>query len=297
VTLGDNPDIPIILSSDSDSVQLASPAAAVTNTGEGHVSHDSSSLSSFEYERSSDRIATTALEGHDQAHAISITPTDSSLHSSFHSSDRISVPDMGPINQSSGMQDKAGRKAAARARQALTDHIADTQLPLPALEREVSLMPSTSDEQTAIDRQNVLVSWSLLSEGLAVDQLITDQLAVEADRTSICTVGELNDARLGYSHYFLREPITLLDEACMSVESPVLRCMLDVVGAVLSTGPRWLEDSDQDVWTMLPPGDWFQVCTFIMAAMTRGCVRTKDIWKMGNFVTCRWHVRLDVSGF
>jgi hypothetical protein len=59
--------------------------------------------------------------------------------------------------------------------------------------------------------------------------------------------------------------------------------MLDVVGAVLSTGPRWSEDSDTDVWTMLPPGDWFRVCTYITAAMTHGCVRTANISKMGNF--------------
>jgi hypothetical protein len=69
----------------------------------------------------------------------------------------------------------------------------------------------------------------------------------------------------------------------MTVESPTLRRMLDVVGAVLSTGPRWSEDSDADVWTMLLPGDWFRVCTYITAAMTRGCVRTKNIPKMGNF--------------
>jgi hypothetical protein len=116
-----------------------------------------------------------------------------------------------------------------------------------------------------------------------VDQLISDQLAAEAACTNICTAGELNDARLGYSHYFLREPITLLDEACISLDSPVLKRMLDVVGAVLSTGPQWSEDSDRDVWTMLPLGDWFRVCTYITAAMTRGCIRTNNVWKMGNF--------------
>jgi hypothetical protein len=180
------------------------------------------------------------------------------------------------------MQDKAGREARARAPQEVINHISATQLPLPEVER-VSMTPDIPDEEVRMNQQNVLVTRSLLSTGLAVDQLITDQLVAEADRTNICTAGELNDARLGYSHYFLREPITLLDEACLSVESPVLRHMLDVVGAVLSTGPRWSEDSDVDVWTMLPPGDWFRVCTFITAATTRGCLRTSDVWKMGNF--------------
>jgi hypothetical protein len=277
---GDNPDIPIILSSDSDSVQLALQVAAVSNTGEGRGQHDSSSLSSFEYERSSDRIVATASEGHDQAHAISISPTNSSFHSSFHSSDCISVPDMGPIARGGRMQDKAGREAAAQ--RALIDQISTGPIPQGEVQR-TSLTPSLSDEEVRLDQQNVLVARSLLSTGLAVDQLVTDQMAAEAERTNICTAGELNDARLGYSHYFLREPITLLDEACVSVESPILRRMLNVIGAVLSTGPRWSEDSDTDVWTMLPPGDWFRVCTYITAAMTRGCVRTSNISKMGNF--------------
>jgi hypothetical protein len=262
-------------------VQLASPAAAVPNTGEGRGSHDPSSLSSFEYERSSDRIVTTASEGHDQAHAISITPTNSSSHSSFHSSDRISVPDMGPIARGGKMQDKVGREAAAQ--RALIEQVATTPLPHGEVER-TSLTPSLADEEVRLDQQNVLVTRSLLSTGLAVDQLVTDQMAAEAARTNICTAGELNDAWLGYSHYFLREPITLLDEACVLVGSPILRRMLDVVGAVLSTGPRWSEDSDTDVWTMLPPGDWFRVCTYITAAMTRGCVRTTNITRMGNFL-------------
>jgi hypothetical protein len=185
------------------------------------------------------------------------------------------------------MQDKSGCEAAARANdqtnKAIIAHIADTLLPLPEPCRDLSLLLSALEEQDLLDHQNVLVSQSLLMTGLAVDQLITDQLAAEANRTALCTVGELNDAWLGYSHHFLREPLTLLDEACMNMESPVLRCMLDVVGAVISMGPHWSEDSDRDVWTMLPPGDWFRVCTFITAAMTCGCVRTKDVWKLGNF--------------
>jgi hypothetical protein len=243
--------------------------------------HASSSLSSLISDRNSDSIVSSVSAGHDPKHAISITPTES-VHSSFHSSDRVSVPDMGPAARGGHMQDKAGREARARAPQEVINHISATQLPLPEVE-QVSMTPDIPDEEVRMNQQNVLVARSLLSTGLAVDQLITDQLVAEADRTNICTAGELNDARLGYSHYFLREPITLLDEACLSVESPVLRHMLDVVGAVLSTGPRWSEDSDVDVWTMLPPGDWFRVCTFITAATTRGCLRTSDVWKMGKF--------------
>jgi hypothetical protein len=278
---GDFPELPIILSSDSDSGRPVAQPAPVPNTRMGPVLHDSSSLSSFEDERNSDSVVSEISAGRDLAHAISITPTDS-IHSSFHSSDQISVPDMGPAARGGRMQDRSGHEVAARLPQAVIDHIAAAPLPLREIEWS-SMTPSISDEEVRLEQQNVLVARSLLSTGLAVDQLITDQLAAEAARTNICTAGELNDAWLGYSHYFLREPITLLDEACLSVESPVLRRMLDVVGAVLSTGPRWSEDSDTDVWTMLPPGDWFRVCTYITAAMTRGCIRTSNVWKMGNF--------------
>jgi hypothetical protein len=274
---GDLLELPIVLSSDSDSVQPA--VRLVANTGKGRVAHDSSSLSSFVDERNSDSIISEISAGHNPAHAISITPTDS-IHSSFHSSDHISVPDMGPIARGGRMQDKSGREAAVQ--HVLIEQIAAGPLPLREVEW-TSVTLSLSDEEVNLNWQNVLVARSLLSTGLAVDQLISEQMAAEAARTNICTAGELNDARLGYSHYFLREPITLLDEACISVESPILRRMLDIVGAVLSTGPRWSQDSDTDVWMMLPPGDWFRVCTYITAAMTRGCVRTNNIWKMGNF--------------
>jgi hypothetical protein len=241
---GDNPDLPIILSSDSDSGQVVTRTGVASNTGVECVSHTSASTDSSEYERPSDHYISTASEGHNLAHAISITPTSSSLHSS----DQISVPDMGPIARGGCMQDKAGREATARERKLNSDllakHITDTALLIPFPDRDLTPPLSMLDDQVNLDHQNVMVSRSLLMVGLAVDQLVDNQLAAEANRTAICTVGELNDARLGYSHYFLREPITLLDEACMSIESPVLRCMLDVVGDVLSTGPHWSADLD-----------------------------------------------------
>jgi hypothetical protein len=62
------------------------------NTTEGRASHDSASSSGC-YEQPSDLYVSTASEGHDPAHAIEISPSISLLHSS----DRISVPDMGLI--------------------------------------------------------------------------------------------------------------------------------------------------------------------------------------------------------
>jgi hypothetical protein len=183
---GDLLELPIVLSSDSDSVQPA--VRLVADTGKGRAAHNSSSLSSFVDERNSDSVISEISAGHDPAHAISITPTDS-IHSSFHSSDRISVPDMGPITRGGRMQDKSGREAAAQ--RALIDQVAARPLPRGEVER-TSLTPSLSDEEVLCDQQNVLVARSLLSTGLAVDQLISKQMAAEAARTNICTAGELN---------------------------------------------------------------------------------------------------------
>jgi hypothetical protein len=112
------------------------------------------------------------------------------------------------------------------------------------------------------DNSNVMVSWALLSDGLEVDKLVTDNLAMEVKHTVLCMTGELNKVRLGYSDYFLEEPIRLLDETCMIIESLTLCCMLDVVGVVLSVGLCTLEEVDLNIWTMLPMGGMVLICYF-----------------------------------
>jgi hypothetical protein len=108
---GDIPELPIILSSDSDSVRPVAQPAPATNMGKGRATHDSSSLSSFEDERNSDSVVSEISAGHDLAHAISITPTES-IHSSFHSSDRISIPDMGPAARGGRVVDGSSLRQA-----------------------------------------------------------------------------------------------------------------------------------------------------------------------------------------
>jgi hypothetical protein len=119
-------------------------------------------------------------------------------------------------------------------------------------QRELSPSCNPDANMEAQGHSNVTVTRALLMEGLEVDRLVTEQLAVEAQRTALCTAGELNEVWLGYLHYSLNEPLWFLDKTCMSTESPTLCCMLDVVRVVLSMGPCTSQDVDMDVWTMLP---------------------------------------------
>jgi hypothetical protein len=94
---------------------------------------------------------------------------------------------------------------------------------------------------------------------------------------------ELNRVREGFSHYFLRDLLSLLDDPSVPVVSEHLRRMADIVGAVLSGGPRTAKEGENDVWVALPPGDWYRLATFITASIARGCIRTPDIGRKGAF--------------
>jgi hypothetical protein len=94
---------------------------------------------------------------------------------------------------------------------------------------------------------------------------------------------ELNQVRLGFSHYYLRDPINLVLDPSVPIESNYLRRMADIVGAVLCGGPCSTDESEEDVYGSLLPGDWFRLATFITAAIARGCLRTSDLRKKGRF--------------
>jgi hypothetical protein len=49
---------------------------------------------------------------------------------------------------------------------------------------------------------------------------------------------ELNQAAEGHSHYFLNEPLTILQDPAFPVQSDELRRILDLAAAALSVGPR-----------------------------------------------------------
>jgi hypothetical protein len=66
---------------------------------------------------------------------------------------------------------------------------------------------------------------------------------------------ELNQAAEGHSHYFLNEPLTILQDPAFPVQSDELRRILDLAAAALSVGPR--TDNTDDVWSLLRPSDWY----------------------------------------
>ncbi|KAN0131518.1 hypothetical protein V8E53_010626 [Lactarius tabidus] len=93
---------------------------------------------------------------------------------------------------------------------------------------------------------------------------------------------ELNQAVEGHSHYFLREPLSIMEDPTFPVQSDELRHILDLTGVALSVGPRL--DSDQDeIWRLLRPSNWFRAATHTLAAILRGAVHTKHVGKLGNF--------------
>ncbi|KAN0135509.1 hypothetical protein V8E53_006788 [Lactarius tabidus] len=93
---------------------------------------------------------------------------------------------------------------------------------------------------------------------------------------------ELNQAVEGHSHYFLREPLSIMEDPTFLVQLDELRHILDIAGAALSAGPR--ADNDQDeIWRLLRPSDWYRAATHTMAAILRGAVRTKHVGRAGNF--------------
>ncbi|KAN0133382.1 hypothetical protein V8E53_008822 [Lactarius tabidus] len=92
---------------------------------------------------------------------------------------------------------------------------------------------------------------------------------------------ELNQAAEGHSHYFLREPLTILQDPVFPVQSEELCQILDLTAAALSVGPR--VNNTDDIWRLLCPSDWYRAATHTLAAILRGCIRTKDISRLGNF--------------
>ncbi|KAN0141436.1 hypothetical protein V8E53_000681 [Lactarius tabidus] len=92
---------------------------------------------------------------------------------------------------------------------------------------------------------------------------------------------ELNQAAEGHSHYFLKEPLTILQDPAFPVQSDELQWILDLTTAALSVGPH--TDNGDDVWSLLRPSDWFRAATHTMAAILRGCVCTRNIGCLGNF--------------
>jgi hypothetical protein len=93
---------------------------------------------------------------------------------------------------------------------------------------------------------------------------------------------ELNQAVEGHSHYFLREPLTIMEDPAFPIQSEELQHILDLTGAALSAGPR-IDSDQEEIWKLLRPSDWYQAATHTMAAILRGAIHTKHVGRLGNF--------------
>jgi hypothetical protein len=301
--LGDLPGAPIILSSNSDSpasvaacppprgeheaVPTTNPAAAAPPDGGGVLAPPSDPITSSEAMNSdgipidSDGtpIDSVSSWGRDARHLLELS-SDPSTHSSLRSSEIPDVPDMGPAR-------RGGRMTTGKA----TDALEDVSPAVLARLRYSNMVPARDTramsepvreprEANAILRQFATTD---LSDGSVFTYANLDNAHEEAVTTLQGATDELNRVRLGFSHYYLRDPIHLVEDPSIPIESNYLRRMADIVGAVLCGGPCSTDESEEDVYGSLLPGDWFRLATFLTAAIARGCVRTTDLAKKGKF--------------
>ncbi|KAH9014710.1 hypothetical protein EDB84DRAFT_1443728 [Lactarius hengduanensis] len=92
---------------------------------------------------------------------------------------------------------------------------------------------------------------------------------------------ELNSVRLGYAQYFLREELGVMPDASLHIHAPSLKRAADAVAASLSVGP--FADDPGDAWRCLTPGTWFRLARAVLASVSRGVTRTRDIHRLGRF--------------
>jgi hypothetical protein len=288
--LGDDPNAPIVLSSDSD-VQVPSGIPVTREQRDGNeatsplpAEHEATSplpASSMSGERPSDHFPSASVSfGDDAAHALEIS-SDSPM-SSFHSSQAASVPDMGPAR-------RGGKMTTGRP----TDQFEDVSPAVLARARYLNVIPARDTKSMTPERELSEVARAIpalqrlattpLTDGSVFNVEVMEEAQREAEVTFQGITDELNRVREGFSHYFLRDPLTLLEDPPVPVESGHLRRMADIIGAVLSGGPRTSAEGENDVWAALPPRDWFRLSTFLTASIARGCIRTPGIGHKGAF--------------
>jgi hypothetical protein len=277
---GDAPDAPIILSSDSDIQEITNP---MDNVGARATSEAASPLpaSSMSGERPSDHFPSASVSfGDDAEHALELS-SDSPL-SSFRSSQAPDVPDMGSAC-------RGGKMTSGK----VTDQFEDANPAVLARARYLNVIPARDTKSSTPERGLSEVAHALpalqriantpLTDGSVFNVETMREAHEEAEGALVSITAELNRVREGFSHYFLRDPLALLDDPLVPIESAHLRRMADIVGAVLSGGPRTMAEGESDVWSALPPGNWYRLATFFTASIARGCIRTPDVGHKGDF--------------
>jgi hypothetical protein len=297
---GDLPGAPIVLSSDSEAQQTPPPPAPPVSMG-GHeaaltsehafpspllnvggVVTTPSNESLMEGELPSDvtPLDSVSLWGRDAGHPLELS-SDSPAHSSLRPSEVPDVPDMGSARQGGKMStakttevfEGASPAILARARYLNVIPARDT--------RSASPGPTAGNVGTNAILQRFATARLTDGEVFTYDNM--DTAHEEAETTLLGTTDELNSVRLGFAHYYLRDPISTIVDPSVPVESDYLHKMADIVGAVLCGGPCSTSKSSDDVYGSLLPGDWFRLATFMVAAIARGCIRSPDLAKKGAF--------------
>jgi hypothetical protein len=295
---GDLLNVPIFLS--SDSATPSPPTAPALPHGEhgateitdlvsaspppapGGVVATPSAVSSMEGSIPSNvtPIDSVSSWGRDADHPLELS-SDPSVHSSLRASEIPDVPDM-------GLARRGGRISSGK----VTEVFEGASLAILARARYLNVVPArdTKSSDSALTKEPVVANAILrkfattdLSDGSVFTYANMDTAHKEAVTTLQGATDKLNSVGMGFAHYFLRDPLALVEDPSVPVESDYLRKMADIVGAVLCGGPCATSESDEDVYSSILPGDWFRLPTSMSAAIARGCIRTKGLAKKGAF--------------
>jgi hypothetical protein len=293
---GDLPDAPIILSSDSS----PSPPPVLTLTHEerevgdinehaaasplpagGGAAATPSANSSMEGSVPSNVTPLDSVSswGRDADHPLELS-SDSADHSSLRASEIPDVPDMGSAR-------RGGKMTTGKA----TDEFENASPAVLARARYLNVVPARdtkSAEDAAAERPNARdtlhkFATSSLIDGTVFTYANIDNAREEAVAALQGAMEELSSVRMGFAHYFLDSPITLVEDPSVPVESEILRKMADIVGAVLCGGPCDTKESEGDIFASVLPGEWFRLASFMVAAIARGCIQSQDLAKKGAF--------------
>jgi hypothetical protein len=293
--MGDVPNAPIILSSDSESPPPAVAEPFPAGTHEAVITNEHAPaapaldagvvINSDNVPLGSDASDVTPIDsvsswGRDANHPLEVSSTPST-HSSLRSSEIPDVPNMG-----------SARRGGKMSTSKVTDALEGASPGILARARYLNVIPARDTKSAEIESaagpkgaNSILREFATadLSDGKVFTYANMDSAHEEATTTLQDATDELSDLRVGFAHYFLRDPLSLVEDPSVPVESDYLRKMADIVGAVLCGGPSTTSESDGDVFSSILPGDWFRLATFMAASIARGCVRTTNLAKKGSF--------------
>jgi hypothetical protein len=218
--------------------------------------------------------------GRDEAHPLEVS-SDSSAHSSLRASEIPDVPNMGSARRGGKMStakvtdamENASPAVLARARYLNVVPARDTR----------SAEPETGGKLTHDNEILRKFARTDLSDGTVFTYDNMDAAHEESIASIQGTTEELSSVRLGFAHYYLRDPLRVVEDPSVPIESEYLLKMANIVGAVLCGGPSSTEESVEDVYATVLAGDWYRLATFILASVARGCIRTPGLQKKGSF--------------